>query len=207
MASLFRFSVRSLLVVLTIGCVGIAAMLNADPLWESVAWGSTLLLLSCGILLIVYRGDQQRAFWVGFVVFGGMYLGLLLYAFSAAWKQERYASNPLHFNSLATTKLMSYCYERVIPASRRDEYLTVPADGSTTTAYVPAGIPSSGTGRLVDFASLGFNESSTVTPNPSYVQPGKFISIGHALWLLLLAAVGGKICQVIYKTRPQPPSP
>lgn len=219
MASLFRFSVRSLLVVVTIGCVGIAAMLNADALWESVAWGSALFLLSCAILLIVYRRDQQRAFWVGFVVFGGMYLAVLLYSFSAAWKGEAYASNPLHLNSLATTKLMVYAYERVIPDSRRGEYVSTPA-GGTAVASSPTGTPfrrfttdlsSQGfinvSGEAVHISQLRRPASSTMVPNPSYVQPGKFISIGHTLWLLVIAAIGGKVCQVIYRTRPQAPSP
>lgn len=219
MASLFRFSVRSLLVVVTIGCVGIAAMLNADALWESVSWGSALFLLSCAILLIIYRRDQQRAFWVGFVVFGGMYLAVLLYSFSAAWKGEAYASNPLHYNSLATTKLMGFGYVRLIPDARRQEYVSAPADAGEEqiglnslpgSAIIRTG-PYPGDLSSISFgpgdARVYFAASSTVTPNPSYVQPGKFISIGHTLWLLLIAAAGGKVCQVIYRTRPQAPSP
>ena len=39
-------------------------------------------------------------------------------------------------------------------------------------------------------------------PNPQYVHVQEFTTVFHALVLLLIAAVGGKTCQVIYRTRP-----
>ena len=38
--------------------------------------------------------------------------------------------------------------------------------------------------------------------NPSYVDQTMFINVGHALWLIVLAALGGKLAQWIYRTRP-----
>jgi hypothetical protein len=45
------------------------------------------------------------------------------------------------------------------------------------------------------------------TPNAQYVPPETFVSIAHTLWLLLAAAIGGKICQWIYRTRPPETQP
>jgi hypothetical protein len=45
--------------------------------------------------------------------------------------------------------------------------------------------------------------NSVLTPNPSYIRADKFLSIGHTLWLLLIAAVGGKICQLIHRSSPR----
>jgi hypothetical protein len=42
-----------------------------------------------------------------------------------------------------------------------------------------------------------------MAPNPSYVPIEYFQQIFHALALLLVAAVGGKTCQIIYRTRPR----
>jgi hypothetical protein len=222
MASLFRFSLRGLLVAVTITAVGIAAMLSANAWWEAAAWMATLFALAIAVLLVAYRREQQRAFWLGFAVFGGTYLALVLYSFTADAKIEPInssllSSNPLHYNSLATTRLTALAYQRAIPQSRQQEYAAAPAGGSAL--LVTTGDPlvvSTGTARfypLVGNAKIVGNDpsvgsalqlaNSVLTPNPSYIRADKFLSIGHTLWLLLIAAVGGKICQLIHRSSPR----
>ncbi len=217
MVRVFQFSVRGLLVAVTMAAVGIAALLNAGGWLEALAWGAVLLVLSSAVLLVVYRRDQQRAFWLGFVVFGGMYLLLVLHSFTADWKNDPLTANPLHYNSLATTKVMNLLYESVLPQSRRQEHVVLLATGEVRSAAWTSdlGLTVNGHPVTVDFtdgsSSLAFTpDGGTVLtsgnkmgPNPSYVPLGKFISIGHTLWLLLIAATGGKVCQIIYRTRPQ----
>jgi hypothetical protein len=224
MTKFFQFSVRGLLVAVTLTAVGIAALLNASPWLEALAWGAGLLILSCALLLVVYRRDEQRAFWLGFVIFGGIYLLVLLYSFTADWKNDPLSANPLHYNSLATTKVMSLLYESVLPESRRQEHVAVAASEqyqSAKTRYAYAGIATDPQGQPImagfsdEVSSLAFTpDGGTVLisgnkrgPNPSYIPLGKFISIGHTLWLLLIAAVGGKVCQIICRTRPQESRP
>jgi hypothetical protein len=184
MARLFQFSIRSLLVAVTIASVGIAALLNANGWWEATVWLAALFTLSAAVLLVVYRRDQTRAFWLGFVVFGGMYLALLLFPFS---------NNVFQYNSLVTTKLLALVYESVLPESRRQDSTAAPvqvaeSDYATNTSYPVGPIP---------------GLPPPTIPNPNFIPPGNFINIGQALWLLLIAAAGGKVCQLIYRTRPQ----
>jgi hypothetical protein len=224
MARLFQFSVRGLLVAVTISAVGIAALLNASPWLESLAWGAALLILSCAVLLVIYRRDEQRSFWMGFLVFGGIYLLVLLYSFTADWKNDPLSANPLHYNSLATTKVMSLLYESVLPESRRQEHVPVAATWGSPSAkkrYANIGIATDSQGEPIlagfrdEVSSLAFTpdggtvliSGNKLAPNPGYVPLGKFLSIGHMLWLLLIAAVGGKICQIIYRTRPREQKP
>lgn len=215
MASLFQFSIRSLIVAVTIAAVGIAALLNANPWWEAGAWLAALGMLACAILFCVYRREGQRAFWLGFAIFGGLYLGLLV--FSALLNQ--------HFQ-LLPSQLSRLAYEWVVPDSRRSQYLAPPGNPVspvTTTAYsytgfgpyqppnttvVPA--PPVAIGAMYAPATGGSPLPATVafvtpTPNARYVPVETFVSIGHTLWLLLAAAVGGKICQWIHRTRPKDP--
>ena len=222
MTKVFQFSIRGLLVAVTVTAVGMAALLNASGWLEALAWGAALLILSCALLLVVYRREEQRAFWLGFVVFGGIYLLVVLYSFTADWKNDPLTANPLHYNSLATTKVMSLLYESALPQSRRQEHVAGQAAGEEVTAAwnTDSGVALSyGYPVKVDFtgdvASLAFTPDggtiliagNKLAPNPSYVPLGKFISIGHTLWLLLIAALGGKICQIIYRTRPREQTP
>lgn len=218
MARWLQFSIRSLLVAVTIAAVGIAALLNANPWWEAGAWLIALVMLACSILLCIYRREMQRAYWLGFAIFGGLYLGLLVVASLANWNYQ-----------LLPSQLSQLAYVWVVPDSRRSQYLAQPGNPlspATTTAYSYAGfgpyqppaplIPASNlpptvvTGPV--FAPAGPSVPPVAfgaawTPNAQYIPPETFVSIGHTLWLLLAAAVGGKICQWIYRTRPPEAQP
>lgn len=224
MARVFQFTVRGLLVAVTLAAVGIAALLNAGGWLEALAWGAVLLVLSSAVLLVVYRREEQRAYWLGFVVFGGMYLALVLYSFTADWKHEPLTANPLHYNSLATTKVTAFVYESAITDSRRQEYVSTSAQAARNSHAESEGLtlslPSLVTADDVTVKYAGgptnvdltgfvvtFTGGNKMTSNPSYIPLGKFLSIGHTLWLLLIAAAGGKICQIVYRTRPQGQSP
>jgi hypothetical protein len=37
-------------------------------------------------------------------------------------------------------------------------------------------------------------------PNPNHTSMEKFVSIGHSLWLLLVAVIGGKLGQWVFRT-------
>ncbi len=219
MASLFQFSIRSLLMAVTIVAVGVAALLNANLWWEAGTWLVALSLLASGILLCIYRQGQQRAYWLGFVIFGGLYLGLVLIT-----------SLVNQYHDMLPTQLLHLAYDKVIPLESKSEYAQPPgtfAPATTAvTAYsyqviatpqgpysspppatyvpppLPAAPPSTGTvpGLLAAPTPAPWPAVAWV-PNAAYVPVVKFISIGHSLWLLLAAAIGGKICQWICRTQ------
>src|SRR5688572_8646499 len=100
MPSLFQFSIRGLLYAVTFLAVAIAALLNANGLWQGLAWGAALYALSSAILLTVYRQAEPRAFWLGFAVFGWSYLALFLTAQFPMLTQTWYRSDPLRYEDL-----------------------------------------------------------------------------------------------------------
>ena len=73
-----RFNIASLLVVILVLGVGFAALRESSDLWESGLFTVTLGILLISILLAVHRTESRRAFWLGFALFGWIYLGLSL---------------------------------------------------------------------------------------------------------------------------------
>jgi hypothetical protein len=73
----FRFSIAGLMGAVLVAAVGLAALKNATE-----TWAGAMLLLTCGTLALavvgaIYRKGVQRAWWLGFSLFGWGYLVLL----------------------------------------------------------------------------------------------------------------------------------
>ena len=65
-----RFKIRSLLGVVFLIAIAIAALRAADDLWDGVMLVLTFLSLMTAILLATHRTDRRRAYWLGFALFG-----------------------------------------------------------------------------------------------------------------------------------------
>jgi hypothetical protein len=228
MASLFQFSIRGLLWAVTFLAVGMAALLNANGLWQGLAWGLALYALTAAILLVVYRRQEQRAYWLGFAIFGWSYLLLFLTSQAPAQSQFWIRSDPLKYYSLLATQLAEWSHANLLPESRRVAQIqvTLPADPMTpamsgapgggdmsammgSMAGSPGGMPPGAGGMMPGggmmsgmMGGMGPMGGIAMAPNPNYVPIENFQQIFHALALLLVAAIGGKTCQIIYRTRP-----
>ena len=73
-----RFTIASLLGVVLFVAVAFAALRAATDAWDSGVFGLTLGLLLTSVLLAVHRAGGRRAYWLGFALFGGTYLGASL---------------------------------------------------------------------------------------------------------------------------------
>ncbi len=73
-----RFSVASLLGIIFVFGVGFAALRQSSELWESGVFTLTISVLLISILLGIHRAGKRRAFWLGFALFGWIYLALAL---------------------------------------------------------------------------------------------------------------------------------
>ena len=73
-----RFNIASLLGVILVLGVGFAALRESSDLWESGVFSTTIGCLLISILLAIHRAEKRRAFWLGFALFGWIYLGLAL---------------------------------------------------------------------------------------------------------------------------------
>src|SRR5438552_827548 len=70
----FRFSIAGLLLVTLFVAVAVAALRAADDAWDHGVFALTLLVLLTAILLTIHRSGRKRAYWLGFALFGWVYL-------------------------------------------------------------------------------------------------------------------------------------
>ena len=94
-----RFSIRTLMAFIVASAVGLAALRNANDLWAGMMLLFALASVGVAVLGASHMSGQERAWWMGFAVFGGGYLVAALC--------------PVR-SELATTHLMEYLQARVV---------------------------------------------------------------------------------------------
>ena len=109
-----RFNIASLLVVVLFVAVGFAALRESNEIWDSGLFTLTLVVLLISILLAVHRTEARRAFWLGFALFGWIYLGLSLV--------------PSIESRLVTTKALAYLDSKV--PGRSQSFFTIQFTGT-----------------------------------------------------------------------------
>jgi WD40 repeat protein len=175
-----RFSIASLLVVVLVLALGFAALRESNEIWDSGVFTLTFAVLLASILLAIHRSEARRAFWIGFAVFGWIYLGL-------SWV-------PSIESRLATTKVLAYLDSKVPGRPQNSFKLHVtggtPGNRVQAVAFSPDGkrlaTSSLGTVRLWD-ATTGrlLGGWAGTTEN--------FVRIGHSLIALIVAFMGGQL--------------
>ena len=183
-----RFTIASLLGLVLFVAVAFAALRRADDLWDSTLFSLTLGLLLASVLLAIHRAESRRAFWLGFALFGGAYLGASLI--------------PPVEARLLTTRALIYLDSKVpgrdSTATLSLRWPTSPPPSNTvySVAFTPDGRTLSstdqgGTIRLWDAATgkliggpIGTSEN--------------FLRIGHSLTALVLAFLGGHLSRSLY---------
>jgi hypothetical protein len=177
----FRFTIGGMLALVVFLAVSIAALREATDLWDSGVFTAALGVLLAAVLLAVHRTGRQRAFWLGFALFGWAYLAASLVPPAEA--------------RLLTTKGLAY------PDSK------VP--GRTFAYSVNIRWPNPGKGNTVqalaftpDGSDLATNQQGVVrfwnaTTGVLLAGPdgttASFVRIGHSILALLLGFAGGRL--------------
>ena len=176
-----RFSIRLLLGLVTFIAIAIGSLLNANQLWFQVLLTATILLFVIGTLVAIGRTGAARAFWIGFVVIGCAY-SVAVFGFRP---QNKY---------LLTPKLLEYLYPQVkteITADSREELLEQYPDAERyITELDPPALSS---------ANLAF-PNLRVTFHYQFPKRNEFDAIGHCLFTLTFAFIGGSVAKVFYIT-------
>ena len=177
-----RFRIASLLVLILLVALGVAALRASDDAWECAVFGATLLILLAAILPIAHRTDEKRAFWMGLALFGWAYLGFSLVP-------------PVEVR-LPTTKALAYLDSKVPGRETNVLYRwTSKVNGGNVNndqvlAFSPDGRRMSGLVR----GNVRIWDTTTGTPltGPSGTKEN-FVRIGHSLVALMLAFLGGHL--------------
>ncbi len=71
-----RFSIGTLLAMIAILGVALAALRSPSYLWANVTFTVALLAVTAGVINSVLARSARRAYWLGFSIFGGTYLAI-----------------------------------------------------------------------------------------------------------------------------------
>ena len=171
-----RFTIGSLLVVVVFVAVTFAALREATDIWDAGVFGVTLLTLLTAVLLAVHRSEPSRAFWLGFALFGWMYLIASLV--------------PSVESRLPTTKGLVYLDSKV-PGRSSVFTVTFTSSGSNVAATAVQALAFSTDGSTLATKSPGavrlWNTTSGKLLAGPYSSSESFVRIGHSLLSLIMA--------------------
>lgn len=180
-----QFSIRELLGAVTFLAVGTAALLYASRLWASSLLSFAFALLFIAVLGAITLRDSTRAFWLGFAVFGWLYFVLI------NWPGESNVTR-----QLITNDALRYVYDDVLPRVR-----TTPIEQISGVRTTQAPRNRITIRRYVTIRTYDQDDPFDFGPNISYPTPYDFKRVGHSLWMLLIAYVGGRLGRYFYVRR------
>lgn len=178
--SVWRFSLVGLLAAVTFAAVACGALVNPNEWWTIGVTSAAVSLLAYAVPAAIYGAGARRAFWVGAAIVGWGYFGLV--PFSLGFNFASYGES-----SLVTCRLLGMLGEL-----RFDE---------TSQAISGTGVNSSAglAGDIVTFTTSGGNSPGRLLVYGGAGSPAggnilsQFYTVGHCLWSLLLAALGGLV--------------
>jgi hypothetical protein len=175
-----RFSIAALMGLVLVAAIGLAALRNGSETWAGV-----MLILTCGVLALAVVGvfcgaPSDRSWWLGFAIFGWGYLAL------AFWSLN-HSGSP----RLPTLVWLATLDKKLGLTPHGAEF------GSGMGGMMGGGMRSVDTYALqpvfgaVEFGGFAGNASG-LGGGMSYAQ------IGHCLWALLVATVGGIMARLLF---------
>ncbi len=146
-----RFTIAGLMGAVLIAAVGLSALRNASATWAGVMYLATYGVLGLAIVGAICRGFPERAWWLGFFVFGWGYLSLVAY-----W-DTWFPFDPYQLDTFPTSMVLS--------------------------AIRPTFGPP---------IEVGVQSRAGLIANRCYSR------IGHDVWALLAALLGGILARVFF---------
>jgi hypothetical protein len=191
-----RFTIAGLMGLVVVVAVGVAALRFASETWAGVLLLLTLGTLGASVLAFQEWTGARRAWWRGFALFGWGYVALAM----GPWASEAIAPH------LPTTLGLDALYARMHPegeaqpqmmqrSMRRQQVIqqqmslgySTPMT-STATALEPTGpAPLTSPPPTLLFRFVAANAT------PEFLR-----RVGHCLWALLVACVGGVVGRVLH---------
>jgi WD40 repeat protein len=178
----FRFHLGTLVILVLILGIGLAALRESNEIWDSGVFTLALGILLISILLAIHRTETRRAFWLGFALFGSTYLTLSLV--------------PSIENRLLTKKALTYLDSKVPGQSPGVFAVPLTGIGSDATSNQVQDVAFSIDGRQLATSSQGRVRLWDTTKN--------FVRIGHSLFALLAGWFGGQLSRRLWQASRSP---
>jgi hypothetical protein len=198
----FHFSIRSFLAVITLLALGLGAMASQSELAASCALTVFLSLVGLATAVAFVRRAPNRAFWIGFAVFGWMYwwveFTLPGSAATPAWTTGSLGTSSQLGSppgpGLITGRFIRFVEANVTP--NRQPGSPVMARWTNNGRYYPATIVQESHGQIqvkwVDGGTFQWTPANLITANAP-----QLVVAGHALMGSLFGLVGGILATVV----------
>jgi hypothetical protein len=193
--------------------LGLVALRSASPTWVAAMMGLALALLTLSALLVVFRRGQERAYWIGYATVGWLYVLLLV------MNPVADLNNPVHRENLVTQRLSGSAYHWLYDKAFEEYYASTSnnsANRSTFSFYFgttsdlggdapydnATGMPMGGSNGGSPMPGMGPMSLAVPTGPPPGPNESDFVNVAHALWAMLLAAIGGCVASWLNQTGP-----
>jgi hypothetical protein len=212
-----RFSIASILAVIAIFAVALAVLRSPSYLWANVTFSLALGALFVAVINVVYVRGVGRAYWLGFLLCGGVYLAIC-------------SVPPLHDSvcpRLATEVVLDLLYPYLSPAAPTSPAGATTFTASFTTTSSGVGPPVSSGASTTTVPVFTFAQQPpppSIRPWTAWTEPNRTIGVGyqigtvslcsseafrrvgHSMFTLLVAALGGMFprnrCRIGVRDRP-----
>jgi hypothetical protein len=191
-----RFSVRSLMALVFVCAIGMAAFRGAGDLWGGILLLVALAAVSFAVMGAVILRGLEKYWWAGFAFFGGGYLTLAF----GPWLSDTFQPQ------LGTTHLLVQIHARMHPA-------VLPIQGDLAALAAQREVAIERVARITrrarqandparvaiekELAALD-KQIATIKAAPTHDQ---FQRVGHSLFALLAGLLGGTLAVWCYVRR------
>lgn len=177
-------TIRTLMAFVVVTAVGLAAMRNANGLWAGCVFLVTLGVLLTAMLRTVHTSGASRAGWLGFSLFGFVYLAVTFTPLVPSYVAQ----------ILPTSQWLDYVHAQVELLQEESGMMSM----SQVMVTVEHDVLASGSTRFSDVAT---SVSKPVPSNPwrnllpGAADRGSFVCIGHCVFALLAGLIGATIAR------------
>jgi hypothetical protein len=202
-----RFSIASVLVVIAIFAVALAALRSPSYLWANVTSSLAMIALVVAMINVIYAREAVRAYWLGFSLCGGLYFA----ACSIPGLRDSLCPR------LVTEAALDLLYPHISPPS-------APSSGWTVTYTTTVPLTGSGPTTVLGVGTFQGNSTTVALPQlpasqwAAWTEPDRIVGvgypigtvplcsseafrrIGHAMFTLLAALFGGTFARYRYRT-------
>ena len=191
-----RYSIRTLMALVVVSAVGLAALRGADATWAGLLLLTALAAVGAAVLGAAILRGRERAWWAGFAFFGGGYLALTF----GPWLSESFEPH------LGTTHLLRHFYGRMIPAPAQTEAeietlrlsRSELADQVRRTMRVTRSFDDPAIVAIKKALATVDQKLGALKSAPRYDD---FRQVGHALFALLAGLLGTVVAAWFYRRR------
>jgi hypothetical protein len=189
-----QFSLTGLLIAVFVFALACAAIASKLAIVASAVFTLQYALLAFGIVGIVARNGAQRLFWVGFVVFGGVYS----FATQSAGDERFYWIRAPYWSTdetLITDRLLqlAFSHRRFAP-----EVGSIVEGEWMPGSFYPAKVTQVGPDGSVFLTWLDGSAPKWVTPTGVRENWITFRATGHAVFAILASLIGGYVSMLVF---------